>query len=63
MAVSQKRLLIGLALLMLVVGALFYRMTMTEPLAVLNATSKAPVTSLPDFEQYQDVKAKKQAFF
>lgn len=63
MAVSQKRLLIGLALLTLVVGALFYRMTMTEPLAVLNATSKAPVTSLPDFEQYQDIKAKKQAFF
>lgn len=66
MLVSQKKLLFGWAIFALCVGTLstwLYRVMAVDPLAILNATSKTPVTSLPDFERYQDVNEKKQAFF
>ena len=53
-----------LLLIIAVVVVIFIAQRDTQhPLANLNATSAAPVTSVPDFTNYADVKEKKQAFF
>ena len=54
----------SLILLVIAVVVIFIVQRDTQhPLATLKATSAAPVTSVPDFTNYADVKEKKQAFF
>ena len=57
---STSLILVIIAVIVIIVIA---QRDTQHPLATLEATSASPVTSVPDFTHYADVKEKKQAFF